>query len=980
MTTRKSPPTSRLPRRLPRGLQALLLGATLLAAPPLAHDAWANPDRARAAQARGDLRAAVIEWRNAVRANPNDAALRIALAEASLDVGDGDTAEREARAALERGFDRARATSLLLRSQLALNRPREILRDFPEPAAGTEPRVAATVLAARATAHLMLDQRAEGRAAAEAAVAADARSAEAQFALSSALGAAGDTAGAEAANDRALAGEPALLPQAVLRKAAFLFSRGELDPAASLLGRLIEAQPGHAMARVQRAEIRMRQNNDAGARDDVEAALRASANHVPAVYLRGMLQARAQDWRAADETLQRLGASLPNLPDGLLLMATVKRQLGQTAQALDALQRHVARRPEDPRGAKTLAAMEMEAGRFGAAAVVLASLAGRGAADAEAFDMLGRAQMQNGRPRDAAEAFANATRLAPGNATLLSRLAAARLATGDAQGMGEAAQAALAADPAAAGTGARLLLAMGAVGRGDVAAAERELAQLDEAGRGGEGAQVLTGTIRLIRFDVAGAREAFRAAIAANPESVPARLGLARLAALDGDAEGAERLLAEVLRRDPANAEATARLTAQAVGAGPRGASARAALEAALAASPNEPALNLAVAGVLARAGELARAAALMQAEPIRNSPRIRLPAMLLLAEIRAAQGQWNDAETAARNALAEDPENAAARRLLALLVARRGDARLAAQMLEDGLRGAPGDVQLLGAAVGLAQQQGGVEAALAEARRLAARPGALPGAAPLVGDLLLQAGRAAEAAEAYREAHRASPSSELVMRQQAAWLAAGREADALAALREWTGGEAGRADGAALVAFGSIQQSAGRLAEAEALFRRAIEAQPNNAIALNNLAWILQDRDEASRRAALPLAERAFFAAPTAEVADTLGWTLARLGQAPRAVPLLRQAAAGAVAGNSPAAGGILYRLAHALELTGEREEARRVAEQVLARTDSFPERAEAERLLARLRGSGTPAAPSPSSSTPASTPAPAAPAAPRR
>jgi Tfp pilus assembly protein PilF len=60
-------------------------------------------ERARAAQARGDLRAAQIEYRNAVRNSPQSAEARAALAQASLDVGDTDTAEKEARAALERG-------------------------------------------------------------------------------------------------------------------------------------------------------------------------------------------------------------------------------------------------------------------------------------------------------------------------------------------------------------------------------------------------------------------------------------------------------------------------------------------------------------------------------------------------------------------------------------------------------------------------------------------------------------------------------------------------------------------------------------------------------------------------------------------------------------------------------------------------------------------------------------------------------------
>ena len=51
--------------------------------------------------AKGDLKAAEIELRNAVRQSPQDPVLRARLAQAYLQLGDPASAEREARAARE---------------------------------------------------------------------------------------------------------------------------------------------------------------------------------------------------------------------------------------------------------------------------------------------------------------------------------------------------------------------------------------------------------------------------------------------------------------------------------------------------------------------------------------------------------------------------------------------------------------------------------------------------------------------------------------------------------------------------------------------------------------------------------------------------------------------------------------------------------------------------------------------------------------
>lgn len=935
------PPWSRI--ALPFALAAALL---------LALPAEASVERARAAQARGDLRAAQIEFRNAVRANPNDPALRAALAQASLDLGDGDTAEKEARAALERGYDRAAGTALLLRALLTLRRFEEILRDFPLQEGQMPPAVAAQIAAGRAMAYLALNRREEAAAAAQAAVRLGPDLADTHLAAAAVAAVAGDRAAAEAAVDRALALDAANI-EALLRKGSFQFERGELAQAAATFATLLQHQPGNVLARLRRAEALMRLNDDAAAREETDRVLRLAPGAPLGIFLSAMLHARAQNWQAADEALQRIHGQLPNIPDGLLLFATIKRAVGQLEQAEDAARRHFARRPEDPRGAKLLATLEMQRGAADAAAGTLERLAQRGAADAEAYDMLGLAHAQTGRRQEALAAFSRAAELAPDNSGILARLAVARLAVGDAAGAQAAAEAALARNPDQ--PGAREVLASAALARGDLAAAQAELERLGPAARGGELAGVLEGMIRTVRLDLEGGRAAFEAVLRAHPQSVRARLGLARVAAMQGDIERAERLFAEVLERDPGNAEALMRLSAAATGGSPRAATARAVLEQANAAHPGDPALAMALARVLIHAGEPARAAAVLDAPAFRDRRR-ETAHLLLLAEAHAAAEQFREAEAAARAAMAQDPDNPLTRRMVAALLLRANDHRAAELVLEQGLRTRPADPLLQQTLVQAVRQSRGLEAALEVADRLARQEAARPSSLTLRGDLLMATERVEEAAEAYAQAYAQAPSALLALRRAGALQRLGRAEEAAAALAQWLDREPG--DIAVQAQLSQFDIAAGRTAAAERRLVQVVAARPEDAVALNNLAWLMQARSDpatAEGRATLAqarlYAERAYYLLPTAETADTLGWILARQGEAVRAVPLLRQAAAASALRQRPDPS-MFYRYAVALEAAGQREEARRVLEPVLTANVVFPERAEAERLLARLRG----------------------------
>jgi Flp pilus assembly protein TadD len=74
--------------------------------------------------------------------------------------------------------------------------------------------------------------------------------------------------------------------------------------------------------------------------------------------------------------------------------------------------------------------------------------------------------------------------------------------------------------------------------------------------------------------------------------------------------------------------------------------------------------------------------------------------------------------------------------------------------------------------------------------------------------------------------------------------------------------------------------------------YRRILALDPQNALALNNLAYALAERKQLPKDA-LPYAEKAYRVLPEPFVADTLAWIHHLLGDDRTAAPLIEQAAA---------------------------------------------------------------------------------------
>ena len=901
-----------------------------LAAWPAAGFARDHLAAARDALQAGDLKTAAIELRNAVRDDPQNAATRFDLARVELQLGDPVSAERDARAAALRGLDSRRTLPLLGEALLAQGRAADVLKELQPK--GEDKALDAQVMVLRGEAALRLGKPDDAAASFREAETLDpsailAWTEDAKLAIGR-----GDIPGALERIERALAAQPKAM-EALVLKAALLRQKGEPQAALALLGQVIAEQPPALAARIERANQLLSAGKLEPARADLDAVLAMVPNNVEALFLRAVLLHETHDDKGAEALLQKLDPIFATFPRAFLLRAAVQERNGELQQAEEAAAKYIARVPEDPNGYKLLARLYLEDRRPDLALTPLKQAVQAGKADALVYDMLGHAYAATGHPPEAAEAYVKADELAPGDIETETALAAARIASGQADKALEGLDAALAKAPASPPLQEAAFSA--ALATGELERAERVLARAKQAAGETPVTQNMMAMLQLARLDVAGARATLEPVIKAHPEFIPAQLNMVRALAMQGQGEQAGAALAAILARAPAAEPALSLSVEERLRTG-HAAEAVALMERAHAAQPGDAGLTARLAALALQTGAPEKALAL--AEQAQEGGTAPSPQLMLIAANAQLALKRNDAarETLTR-LVALEPGAVEVRRQLAAVLVEHGDAEAARTVIREGMRATPRTYPLYLDYALIDLKQGGLDKALATADALRQQDLGDPALSALRGDVLMAAGKPDAAAKAY--AGGAGPSSALLaLRLAGAYQHAGKRDAARAALADWAGKHPG--DLAITAALSEIDLADNRLDAAQAELEAMLAQRPLDPVAMNNLAWVYQLRDNPRAR---PLAERAYLLAPNPQSADTLGWILARGGDPAHALALLRQAAAS----GDPR---IAYHLAVALNDTGQKDDAAKVLAKVAEAPGDFSEKTAARELLSRL------------------------------
>jgi putative PEP-CTERM system TPR-repeat lipoprotein len=486
---------------------------------------------------------------------------------------------------------------------------------------------------------------------------------------------------------------------------------------------------------------------------------------------------------------------------------------------------------------------------------------------------------------------------------------------------------------------AEILLVTSKMQKGDFDGALAAAKEFHES-RPGEVAPLnLLGRVYLAAGQTENAREAFGKAVALDAGDPAASLQLAQLALEQGDIAAARAQYATILRHHKDFLPALLQLSALDLSEGNEDAMV-ARLEQAIASHPEKLEPRLVLARYYLSKGKADRVKAIFASlsDIQKQSP----PVLQLTALAQLADNQHSDALVTLEELVDATPGSAPSHYQLGIAAAGAGDMQRAETELKRALEIDPNFAPSLAALAQSALAKDSTDELNEYLNRLIAIAPNVPEVLQLQAAAAHRQGDANAATGFASAAFEASPSTRTVTNLSFYLLAAGKRAEARTALSAWLTEHP--EDTSVRMALANDQQLGNDVAGAMANYETILRNNPDNVIALNNLAWHLQESD---LEQALIYARRAQLLAPgSAEVLDTLGVLEHRNGDSRRGLRYVQRALE--IAQDQPS---MLYHSAMIQAESGDRQAAIATLQHLDSLQGvSYPEQAEAQALRSKL------------------------------
>jgi len=640
---------------------ALCLMLLLISGCGLAMDNEGRLDRGEKAFAVGEYRAAIIDAKDVLRDEPDNVRGRLLLGRASVEVGDGPSAEKELRRAMKLGTPAVDVAPGMARALLIQGKYQDVLDDVPFE--GLAPReVESDVRAAHGDAYLGLNKPVAAREMFSSALQLHSENLDARLGIVSSFIAENNYAQARGGIEQIIEDYPDN-PRVWLYSGSFNARSGNFEAAEANFKVALDVAgvQEDASARLQAlaglAESLLEQQDVDSARAYVDQLAVDAPQSFQTMSLIARIAYMDEDWKTAQQNLQQILQAAPNYRPAQMLLGAVHLRSGNLAQAEMYLSAAVAAMPDDVRARQMLAETQLQLRKADDAQDALAPIVSGPDADPMSLQMAARASLGRREIDEALEYLRRSVAEDPGNADLRFQLAATLLQTGrhdEAQAVLDAIDVSSSEENAYRRDGLSVLTA---IRDGKAVAALEAAQQVAETYSDRFGAFNLLGAIQLANRDVDGARISFERATKLAPKDIVSRQYLAMIEESTGDLASAAQRYKGILADAPDAAWAMFALGKIAF----RQEDLEAAAESfrrASAAAPDNPDYRLSLARVERQLGNREQAESTLEDEVSQSLDH--LPSAIMLGALKAESGDLAGAMDIAARLQERYPDNPA--------------------------------------------------------------------------------------------------------------------------------------------------------------------------------------------------------------------------------------------------------------------------------------------------------------------------------
>jgi putative PEP-CTERM system TPR-repeat lipoprotein len=884
-----------------------------------------------------DHRAAVIELKNLLEKNPQSGEARFLLGQALLETGDPAGAEVELRRALEFRHPDAAVVPVRARALLAMGQPRKVLDEY-----GSldlkDPLVDIELQVALAQAHAALGSLDEARAAVDRALGISAVYGPAVLMDARLKAASGDRDGALSTTDGLLARAPDNTDALQFKADLLLYGKGDRAGALALYRRALELRKDLVDAQASIFSVLLADKDLEGAKRQLDALRQARPNHPRTRFMEAQLAYANGDLKQAREILNVVRRSAGENLRVLQLSGAVEFQLGALTEAEISLARVLQLAPGSTDARRLLAEVHLRQRQPAKALAVLKPLLEAPSPMAEVLALAAQAHLLNGDAKTAQQLFARAAQIKPDDKRLNAAVALSQLSKGNADAAFSELEKLAASDQ---GRSVDLALITARLQRREFDGALAAIEALARKQPDSPVPGLLRGQVMMAKRDSAAARKAFEGALAKDAKYLPAVSALAALDLQDKNSAGAVQRFDALIKADPKNGRARLAYAELKQRLGAPDTEVSKLLADAVAADPSDPQLRLAQIDFLSRSRDT-QAAAMNAAQAAVSALPDNADVLERLGRLHLAAGDRQQALSAFSKVTTGQPDRASGHLGVASVHLAGSDTDEAMRAVRKAVEVEPDSAAAHRMLISMLMQARQPQKALEAARQLQQRRPADGLGFLAEGDIEASQKRWEPALAAYKTALTKNDPGAAAIRLHATLNLAGRGPEASRYAETWLKDHP--QDLAFRFHLGDQALAAGDLPLAETRYLEVLKAQPENALALNNVAWLKMKQNKPG---ALDFAERAVKAAPNQPpLMDTLAMVLSQEGQHAKAVELQKQ-----VVAKAPQLPGFRLNLAKIQLAAGDRTQARQVLQELVALKD-FAGKAEAEQMLKKLDG----------------------------